>query len=258
MNRRDFLLGALAGAFTGVGVARLADGVLERETRPSQAPEVFRDARPSFAQQGEDLILQSIFSHLEIEEPSYIDIGAFDPIKSNNTYALYLAGSRGVLVEPNPFYFERLKAVRGEDIVLNIGVGVTDQKQAPYYIVRGEGQLNTFSKRQAERYKRLLGPGAIEKVIRMPTVNVNTILEEHFSSGPNLLSIDVEGLDLSILKTLDFSRFRPEVFCVETLIVGSKKLNQAMVDFMLEKGYSIRGGTFVNTIFVDDRVLATV
>ena len=104
-------------------------------------------------------------------------------------------------------------------------------------------------------YKKMYGPDAVEKVVPMPLVSINSILEEYLPSGPNLFSIVVEGLDLAILNTLDFDRFRPEVFCIETLVMGSKRVNFELVDFMLERGYSIRGGTFVNTIFVDDRAL---
>jgi FkbM family methyltransferase len=217
--------------------------------------DVYRFSTPSFAQQGEDLILQNISRYLEIRKPTYIDIGAFDPIVSNNTFALYLSGSRGVLVEPNPTYYEHLKEIRDEDVTLNIGIGITDQKEAPYYVIREYSQLNTFSEEQVERYKKMYGPDAVEKVVPMPLVSINSILEEYLPSGPNLFSIDVEGLDLAILNTLDFDRFRPEVFCIETLVMGSKRVNVELVDFMLERGYSTRGGTFVNTIFVDDRAL---
>jgi hypothetical protein len=55
----------------------------------------------------------------------------------------------------------------------------------------------------------------------------------------------------SILGGFDFERFRPRVFCVETL-AGSRP-DARIVDLMRSKDYEIRGGTFVNTVFVDRR-----
>jgi hypothetical protein len=62
----------------------------------------------------------------------------------------------------------------------------------------------------------------------------------------------VEGLDLEILQSLDFEKYRPEVFCVETLTfspdhTGSKI--STILDLMNAKGYMIYADTNVNTIF---------
>ena len=90
----------------------------------------------------------------------------------------------------------------------------------------------------------------------MPLININDIIKKHFKGAPNILSLDVEGLDLAILKTLNFKKYRPNVICVETLVVGTKKMETSIVKFLLSKGYVIRGGTFVNTIFVDKNLLS--
>jgi len=95
----------------------------------------------------------------------------------------------------------------------------------------------------------------VEDVIRMPLVNINTVLKENFSRPPSFLSIDTEGLDLDILKSLDFNRFRPSILGVETLIFGTKRMETEILDLMRSKDYTIRGGTFVHTIFVDNRLL---
>ena len=48
----------------------------------------YRSARKSYAEMGEDLILASIFEQLRIEHPTYLDVGAWDPIELSNTYLL--------------------------------------------------------------------------------------------------------------------------------------------------------------------------
>ena len=117
---------------------RRRDAPLPTAARPA-APSTLYQGRRSFAQQGEDLILYNLLWHdLKIERPSYLDIGAGDPVLSNNTYALYLTGSRGVLVEPNPTLVRKLKAVRPGDVVVGCGVGLRDTTVADYYVIRGQ------------------------------------------------------------------------------------------------------------------------
>ena len=74
---------------------------------------------------------------------------------------------------------------------------------------------------------------------------------------PDFVSLDVEGLDTEILKSLDFSRFRPEVFCVETLDYSEDKTarkNQDIFRIMENNGYVVYADTNLNTIFVEKEV----
>jgi FkbM family methyltransferase len=264
-HRRDFLLGSAAGVAAASGVAL---GLERRATRArSPAPSTPAEAleprmsspgqgepQASWSQGGEDLILEQVFQFLEIPQPTYIDIGAYDPVIGSNTYLFYRKGSRGVLVEPNPIMTDRLSRGRPGDTVLNIGIGVTDQSEADFYVVGDRSQVNTFSKERADRYLEK-DKNAIRKVLKIPLVNINKVLAQHFDGAPQLFSIDVEGLDLAILESLDFSRFRPQVFCVETLVYGTSRVVPEIFELMRAKSYAIRGGNFVNTVFVDAALL---
>jgi FkbM family methyltransferase len=248
----SFLVGSLGGAVVGGG----AVVAYEAKQRRDEA------GKWSYAQQGEDLIVQNILTAIGIKGPAtYLDVGAYDPVFDSNTYALYQAGGHGVLVEPNPAKIPRLEKIRPRDKTLNAGVGLSaEPTTGDYYVIAGPsaGLLNTFSKEDAEDLQRK-NPGqkVIEKVLKMPLLNINTIMQEHLGGAPNFLSIDTEGLDLEILKTLDFGRFRPDVICVETLAVGGDAVNVDILHLLESKHYSVRGATFVNTIFVDDRHLGT-
>jgi FkbM family methyltransferase len=247
----SFLLGTSGGI--AVGAAGTAIGI--QRSRPSWC-------KQSYSQQGEDLIVESIFESLGTRNPSYLDIGAADPIRINNTYLFYRKGCRGVLVEPNPAYCRKLKVERPRDKVLNVGVGFTGDKEADYYMIGGaddSADLNTFSKKQAESYSaKTNGEGFVEKVIKMPMVNINVMMQENFGGAPSFLSIDTEGVDFDILGSLDFDRFRPSVVCVETLVFGTRRVEAKILDLMQSKDYIVRGGTFVNTIFVDNRLLKSL
>jgi len=56
------------------------------------------------------------------------------------------------------------------------------------------------------------------------------------------------------LRTLDFARFKPHVVCVETSVL-SGAVDREIAHLLEKKGYTVRGGSFPNTIFLDDRML---
>ena len=98
-----------------------------------------------------------------------------------------------------------------------------------------------------------LGKIKIEKVIKMSMVPINNILEKYFKEKPpDFISLDVEGLDFEILKSLDFDKFHPLVICVETLGYDDNQQSYKLtniIDYMLTKNYDIYADTRVNTIF---------
>ena len=55
------------------------------------------------------------------------------------------------------------------------------------------------------------------KTVRVPSKNINEIISENFSSCAEIISIDIEGADLDGLRTFDFDKYRPIVFCVERI-----------------------------------------
>ncbi|MES2592731.1 MAG: FkbM family methyltransferase [Bacteroidota bacterium] len=207
----------------------------------------------SYSQCGEDLIIDFIFEQFKLPKISYLDIGAHHPTYINNTALFYKKGSVGVCIEPDPFLFKRIKKVRDRDVCLNVGIGVGKEREADFYIM-SIPTLNTFSKEEAERYASY-GDKRIARVIKMPIVPVNEIIQKHFNSSPDFISLDVEGLDFSILQSFDFERYRPKVWCIETLTYSENKTEEKIketIDFMLSKNYFVYADTFINTIFVDN------
>jgi len=218
----------------------------------SPNPEPLYEGRRSFAQQGEDLILYNLLHHeLKLDMPTYLDIGAGDPVLSNNTYALYCTGSRGVLVEPNPVLVRRLKAVRPGDVVVACGVGLKETTEADYHVIRGRWPLNTFSREDVAELRRQSGEDPVERVIKLPLIQINRLIADLFQYAPDLLSIDIEGMDLAVLRTLDFKAHRPAAICAETKKPWMSHDNTLIARLLRGKGYVACAGSLYNTIFVD-------
>ena len=213
-------------------------------------------SKTSYSQCGEDLLMEFALKKLDIKKPTYLDLGANDPIRLNNTYYFYKKGSRGVLVEPDPALFGKLKQKRRKDTCLNIGVGLTEAKWADFYIMTWP-LFNTLSKERAEEIQNhYQGRNSIEMVIQVPLKNINTIIEENFpSGGPDILSIDIEGIDLAILETLNYEKHSPAIICVENDIHDRREV-RGLREFLHSQGYYQYANTHINSIFVKEGKVA--
>ena len=270
VNRRDFLIGAASGASSAVVVGAAVRAMSGRPAAPEvqspsppavppgaagksvAKPDPLYEGRRSFAQQGEDLILYNLLHHeLKLETPTYLDIGAGDPVLSNNTYALYCTGSRGVLVEPNPVLVEKLKTVRPGDVVVAAGIGLKATTEADYYVIRGRWPLNTFSREDVAELRRQSTEDPVEKVIKLPLIQINRLIADHFQHAPDLLSVDIEGMDLAVLRSLDYRAHRPAAICAETKKPWMSHDNTPIARLLRPKGYVACAGSLYNTIFVD-------
>lgn len=210
-------------------------------------------ARLSYAQSGEDLIVDFIFRALRLECPSYLDIGAHHPTHFSNTYFFYTKGASGVTVEPDPTLHRQLRNKRPKDVHLNVGVGEASAPSLPFYVMSTK-TLNTFSKEEAERYQAT-GMHRIEEILNVSVVSISEVLDMHFpDKSPDFISVDVEGLDSQIIRSIDFSRCRPSVVCVETLTFSENRTEtkvSEIIDYMCSQGYFVYADTYINSIFVD-------
>jgi FkbM family methyltransferase len=207
--------------------------------------------RISYSQSGEDLIIDQIFMTLGRKQITYLDLGANHPTRFSNTYLFYQRGNSGVCVEPDPLLQPLFKKWRSRDTLLTCGVGM-EEGEAEFYIMT-TNTLNTFSKEEAERYQGY-GTQKIEKVIKLPLKPVNWMLDEYFEKSPNLISLDIEGLDFQILSNFDLAKWRPDVFCIETLTYTEDKTERKLdniIEYMKAKDYMVYGDTYINTIFVE-------
>jgi FkbM family methyltransferase len=182
----------------------------------------------------------------------YFDIGTNDPRNMNNTYLLYLNNYRGVCVEPNPAFHDAIKKYRPNDLLIPSGVA-TESKAAADFFIMDDPLLNTFS---AEEANSLVTQHSrtIKKKLSVPLVAINEVFEKYDKADYHLiLSLDVEGLDLVILKSLDFSRFKPSLICVENIeysenLTGQK--NMFIGAHLMANDYILYADTHINTIFI--------
>jgi FkbM family methyltransferase len=201
-----------------------------------------------FSQEGEDMVLARIFE--TASTGFYVDVGAHHPIRFSNTYLFYLRGWAGINIDAMPGSMAPFRSLRPRDINLEIGISETEGLME--YFVFNEPALNTFSPELASSRDGVGGYTIIDrKSVR--TAPLGFVLEEHLPAKQviDFLSVDVEGLDMEVLKSNDWSRFRPKVILVEDF--KTKFLDEAlaspMATFLLSKGYRMIAKTAHTHLF---------
>lgn len=206
--------------------------------------------RISFAYEGEDLILDRIFRHKD--HGFYVDVGSCDPMATSNTYYFYRKGWQGLLIEPNLDLRARISGERERDDLIGIGVSESAAELSYYRFKRPE--WNTFVKTTADRVKEHSPDQFIDEV-RIRTLPLTRILEnQKVPAEIDFFSIDVEDMDIFVLRSNDFERFRPRAVVVEVRAITVQGLAESnIVAFMVEQGYYMYAKTRSNTVFVDGR-----
>jgi FkbM family methyltransferase len=207
--------------------------------------------KDSFSQCGEDLIIHYIFQNiLKRTKPTYLDIGAHHPFNLSNTALFYSNGCKGINIEPNPILLKQFQKYRKRDINLNIGVG--DKSCQLNFYDLSDPALSTFVKEEAEN---LINNGRVvlKNKYLVEILNINEIIEKYANGTLNFLSLDVEGLDEQILKSVNFEKYSPDVICVETIKYeqnGTYFKNENIINFLQSKDYTLYADTRINSIFI--------
>ncbi len=221
---------------------------LYQEPIKNQLRELDSYSTLSYSQEGEDLILKRIFEGQKTG--LYVDVGAHHPKRFSNTYLFYKMGWRGINIDAMPGSMDEFKKIRPNDV--NLEEAVSAKKEKLKYYVFNEPALNTFSKQEVKKKNGRGNYKVINEVI-LETITLSEILYNHLKVTDQIdfLNIDVEGLDLEVLRSLDWSLHYPKIILIEDLNYSIEKFSESEIfNFLEPKGYTIIAKTFNTLIFI--------
>ncbi|KQS54275.1 hypothetical protein ASG17_11540 [Brevundimonas sp. Leaf363] len=214
--------------------------------------------KTSYSQFAEDLIAETILLRQGVTmEPggTYLDVGACWPVKYSNTFFYYERGWRGLCIDPQPGFEVEFLDKRPEDICVN--VGIADAPGEMDYFAFENPVFNTFDRVRATKLNAIgKGGRTLLSETRVPVRPLQAVIAETIGVDRriDLVSLDVEGFEQSVLSSLDWEVTRPLLFIIE---LKSKAVTQSMasdtVRFMRDKGYEAVTVTNQNLFFLNGR-----
>lgn len=203
----------------------------------------------SYSQEGEDMILSRIFGDTPIG--FYVDVGAHHPFRFSNTYYFYKKGWRGINIDAMPNSMKLFNKFRSRDV--NLEIPISDNEQLLTYFSFNEPALNGFSE-ELSRERHGKNGYIIQQEIKLKTSKLSYVLDEHLSNGMKIdfLSIDVEGLDLNILKSNNWVKYRPKCILIEILGSSLSDIENGEIAILLKQyGYGIYAKSIHTVFFIE-------
>lgn len=202
-----------------------------------------------YGQNNEDLIAFNYLSSVDIHSPIVLDIGANDGELYSNSKLFSDRGCIVHLVECSEKALERLREKYKDAKNVNIwpyavipeGMPITPFYESGSLVNRGDVALvSTFSIKEKERW-----PQMNYKEIDVNRITISELLNKIGPTKIDFLSIDVEGLDLEILKAFNLNEISCRIVCVE----NNGKNEGLFWSHMVQYGFRLLHKNAENLIF---------
>lgn len=205
----------------------------------------------SYSQEGEDMILRRFFENKDVG--FYIDVGAHHPKRFSNTYYFYKKGWKGINIDAMPNSMKVFDKLRKRDI--NIEAAISNEKIILTYYEFNETALNGFSKPISLMRNELENYSIVDSYpITTKTLDevLNTFIKE-IPEEIDFITIDVEGFDFNVLRSLDLNKYRPGLILIEMLSETLEDIIYNEISFYLKKfDYKPYAKTFNTVFFIND------
>jgi len=190
----------------------------------------------SYSQDGEDLILYSFLKY----QPSgfFVDVGAHHPFRFSNTFIFYKKGWKGINIDAAPGSMKLFKKHRPRDI--NLEVGISDKPETKEFYIFDEPAINSFDKtlsnnRASKKNVKITRKESIQLVTLNEILSQNNVGEKDI----DFLTIDAEGYDFKVIKSVDLTVYKPKIIVVETEINFLDPGSNEIVSYLLKYNYKI-------------------
>jgi FkbM family methyltransferase len=176
---------------------------------------------------------------------TFIEVGANDPFRGSQTWHLEEAGWNGLLVEPLSEHADRLRQNRKAQVAEAACVGPELAGKTLALNVAGPGGV------QSTLAEEFVEPEiAAEEARNVEAATLDALLEKFAIDRVDFLSVDVEGLELDVLRGFSLERYRPRLILLEDR-VRDRRLHC----YMLARNYRLVRRTGQNAWYVPKSIL---
>jgi len=189
----------------------------------------------SWSQGGEDLALLHAIAGKR--DGLFIDVGAHHPYRFSVTHHLSRIGWRGVNVDANGELIKIFNQERKRDINICAAVGTENSYTFTIFKEPALSSVNNEwkDKSQADGWE-------VERTVTVPGITLREIYDQNFlKECIDLLSIDAEGSDFNVLKSMDFESLEKDRFPRFLLLEAAPPVKSALktdsVEFAIGLGY---------------------
>jgi len=204
-------------------------------------------AQPQYhAQHAEDLLVERAFG-ATAEHRYFVEVGMIDGMRFSNTYALEQRGWTGLCVEAHPEYVGMVRKNRPFSTVIHAAASDHSGGTLTFH-ADPRGDLSTAAQPDEAALARDFGQwfeGFTQ--IQVPVRTLDDMLAEADAPvGMELVSIDVEGYELAVLRGFDLAHWKPRVLLLETDKDGG---SDEVFKYLRARGYHPSRTVGVNTVF---------
>ena len=212
--------------------------------------------KKSYSGSAQDLIINHFFKNKK--KGIYIDVGCYHPYIGNNTKLLYDKGWSGINIDLDFHTIDFFNFVRKRDE--NINIAISDKEgEKDLYFFHNRSSINSLSEIRKKEAK---------EIRKIQTKTLNSIFENSKFKNEqiNLLSIDVEGHEIEVLKSFNLEKYAPEMLVIEFLerdIINNPEfhnqnisaiLNSEVYKHMIKNNYHFVNWLHIDLIFVHNSI----
>lgn len=201
-----------------------------------------------YSQFGQDLFVLGIIQGCN--NKTFVDVGGNHPINGSNTYLLELNGWTGIAIEPQE-KLRKLWPMMRRTPCLNYVIG-PEEKMVNFV----EGEIGIDGLSGVEGYNKCNNTNC--KTISIQQKRLADILLENNITNIDYLSIDVEGYEMNVLKSIDFSKVNIKLIGLENdlgfkwLPFLGQRLGKELGDNKIRKFLKNKGYRYIARIVCDD------
>lgn len=167
-----------------------------------------------YSQQNEDKYLLKLFKIEDVQNGTYLEVGAYDGIYFSNTLFLQNEyGFSGILIEPQKKLFKELTINRPLDFLVNSAISNSEETQISFIGDNLEAGISSLSSINLERFPAW-------KNYMVDNKKMKTVIRDSNLKYIDVMFIDTEGSEFEIIKSINFS------FPISLIVVEAHKENK--------------------------------